>query len=83
MRIFTSEPQPTMRKQFNRGRRIKRDYPRTEILKIRISAPHKDLLNRIRKEYDSTIVSQADIVEWAVARFANDFSLLIDPDASA
>lgn len=59
------------------GRKIKRKFKRTESLKIRISKPHKWLLNKIRDTSDSLIVSQADIVEWAVEEYGHALGLEI------
>jgi len=48
------------------GRKIKRKFPRTEILKVRISKEHKLLIRKMRIAHESNIVSDADIVEWAL-----------------
>jgi len=58
------------RKRGQRGRLTKREFPREEILHIRISEEYKQLIQDIIKEFDSTIISQADIVEFAIRDYA-------------
>lgn len=56
------------------GRKIKRKYARTETLKIRISREYKLRLKNLvlyHKRNHSIIISQSDIVEWAL----NDYSI--------
>ena len=63
------------------GRKTKRDYPRTETLKIRISRPHKILLKKMQEQYESDIVSQADVVEWALDQLGSVKHMLwVDPE---
>ena len=61
------------------GRKIKRKYPRIEFLKIRISKQHKELLAAIRADYDSKIISDADIVEFAVEQYGQGIGIYIQP----
>lgn len=58
------------------GRKIKRDYPRTETIKIRISRPHLKLLKRMQEQYQSDIVSQADVIEWALEKLGGQVHLM-------
>lgn len=53
-----------------KGRKIKREFQRTEILSTRISKEHKELINDLINEFDSNIVSQADIIEFALKEYA-------------
>lgn len=59
------------------GRKIKREYARTEILKIRISKEHKNLIEELVSDSGSTIVSQADIVEDALLQYGANLGYYI------
>ncbi len=52
------------------GRWIKRQFKRTETLKTRLSKEHKNLLWHMQEAAPSSIVSQADIIEWALEDYA-------------
>ena len=63
------------------GRNTKRKYPRTETLKVRISNPHLVLLRKMQEQYESDIVSQADVVEWALDQLgAHTHTLWAQPE---
>ena len=79
--ICTHKTSNTLHIMARTGRNIKRQFARTEFLKIRISKQHLDLLNRIlrdEKEY-SNIRSQADIIEEAIIRKGGEDNLYINP----
>lgn len=52
------------------GRDIKRQFARTQIIKVRSSEEHKNLIALLKAEYNSTIISDADIIEFALEYFA-------------
>ncbi len=58
-----------------RGRKIKRKFPRTETLKVRMSAEHKKLLKDIKKEVGGKHTSEADIVESALTHYGLIYAL--------
>ncbi len=53
------------------GRNIKREFARTSILHTRIAPEYKDLIAELRKEADNKIISEADIVEFALELYAH------------
>jgi hypothetical protein len=68
---------------FNKpGRKIKREFPRTETLKIRISKEHLELLDEMQdlwnKENNTTIHSKSDIVERALVSYGITLGISIE-----
>lgn len=58
-----------------RGRKIKRKFPRTETVKYRTSKEHKHLLKDIRAELPGKNVSDADVIEAALAHYGLLYAL--------
>jgi len=61
------------------GRRPKRVTVRNRRLTIRITEQHLDLLNRMVGDSGNSIISQADIVAFALERYASqDYNMYVD-----
>lgn len=61
------------------GRNIKRRFKRDTFIKVRASKPYRDLLTKMKLAYQkdmSRIISDADIVEWALHNYAISIDMM-------
>jgi len=53
------------------GRNAKTEYPRTEMIKVRASAEHVNLMCNIQQAMQPAVVSEADVISWALEEYAS------------